>query len=66
MYPGVAAALAVGSVAYVAQVLPLGSRALAVVPAFLLCAFAIVNILGTRLSGAVMSSVNILKLGVLF
>lgn len=66
MYPGVAAALAVGSVAYVAQVLPLGSRALAVVPAFLLCAFAIVNILGTRLSGAVMSFVNILKLGVLF
>ena len=66
MYPGVAAALAVGSVAYVAQVLPLGGRALAVVPAFLLCAFAIVNILGTRLSGAVMSFVNILKLGVLF
>lgn len=66
MYPGVAAALAVGSVAYVAQVLPLGSRALAVVPALLLCAFAIVNILGTRLSGAVMSFVNILKLVVLF
>jgi len=66
MYPGVAAALAVGSVAYVSQVLPLGSKALAVVPAFLLCAFAIVNILGTRLSGAVMSFVNVLKLGVLF
>ncbi len=66
MYPGVAAALAVGSVAYVAQVLPLGSKALALVPALLLCAFAIVNILGTLLSGAVVSFVNILKLGVLF
>lgn len=66
MYPGVAAALAVGSVAYVAQVLPLGSKALALVPTLLLCAFAIVNILGTLLSGAVVSFVNILKLGVLF
>lgn len=66
MYPGVAAALAVGSVAYVSQLLPPGVRSMAVVPVVVLCAFAIVNLLGTRLSGAVMSSVNILKLVVLF
>jgi APA family basic amino acid/polyamine antiporter len=66
MYPGVAAALAVGSVAYIAQVLPLGPRALSLAPAVLLCGFCVINLLGTRLSGAFMSFVNILKLGVLF
>jgi APA family basic amino acid/polyamine antiporter len=66
MYPGVAAALAVGSVAYVSQLLPLGTVMQRAVPAILLCAFAIVNILGTRLSAAVMSFANILKLSVLF
>jgi APA family basic amino acid/polyamine antiporter len=66
MYPGVAAALAVGSVAYVGQLLPLGPRMLAAFPAFLLCLFAIVNLLGTRLSGTVLSSLNVLKLTILF
>ncbi len=66
MYPGVAAALAVGSGAYVSQLLPQGSRALMIVPALFLCIFAFVNLLGTGLSGAVMSFVNILKLVVLF
>ena len=66
MYPGVAAALAVGSVAYVLQLMPLGSRVQPFVPVVLLCAFALVNLLGTRVGGAIMSFVNILKLLLLF
>lgn len=65
MYPGVAAALAVGSAPYVAQVLPLSQRALAAVPMLVLCIFCIINLLGTKLSGAVLSFVNTLKLLVL-
>lgn len=66
MYPGIAAALAVGAAPYLAQVIPLSAQALAVVPALILCLFCIINLLGTRLSGAIMSFVNILKLAVLF
>lgn len=66
MYPGVAAALAVGSAAYVAQLAPLSGRALALEPAVLLCTFGVVTLLGTRLSGGVMSFVNIFKLVILF
>ncbi len=66
MYPGVAAALAVGSVPYLAQVLPVGARALAFAPVLILVVFGAINLLGTRLSGSIMSSVNILKLVVLF
>ena len=66
MYPGVAATLAVGSVAYVLQLVPLGNWAMTVFPILLLCVFAIVNLLGTRLSARVMSSVNILRFVVLF
>lgn len=65
MYPGVAAALAVGSAPYLAQLFPLSSRELAVIPALMLCAFCVINLLGTGLSGAVTSIVNFLKLGVL-
>jgi APA family basic amino acid/polyamine antiporter len=66
MYPGVAAALAFGSAPYVAQVLPIGPVGLSAMPVILLCLFGGINLLGTRLSGAVMSFVNILKLAVLF
>jgi APA family basic amino acid/polyamine antiporter len=66
MYPGVAAALAVGSAAYVAQLAPLSAHALAWVPALLLCSFCLVNLAGTRISGALMSFVNIFKLVILF
>jgi APA family basic amino acid/polyamine antiporter len=66
MYPGVAAALAVGATPYVAQLLPLGTRGLAVVPALLLCIFGAINLVGTRFSGTVMSFVNGLKLIILF
>lgn len=65
MYPGVAAALAVGSVAYIAQLAPLSARALGFVPALILGAFCTLNILGTRLSGAFTSVVNTLKIAVL-
>jgi APA family basic amino acid/polyamine antiporter len=66
MYPGVAAALAVGSVAYVSQIVPLSPMVLSVVAPLLLCMFCVVNLLGTRLSGAVMSLINLLKLAILF
>ncbi len=55
MYPGVAAALAVGSAAYLAQLLPLSPGMLAAAPALLLCGFGLINFLGTRLSAAIMS-----------
>ena len=66
MYPGVAAALAVGSAPYLAQVLPLSPGALTAVPIIVLCVFCVINLLGTRLSGAILSFVNILKLAILF
>jgi len=65
MYPGVAAALAVGASAYVAQLLPLNAAANTFVPAFILCTFGIVNFLGTRLSGSLMTFVNLFKLFIL-
>ena len=66
MYPGVAAALAVGATAYVAQVTPLSARTLAFVPAGILLIFGGVNFLGTRLSGTLMTFTNLLKLLILF
>jgi APA family basic amino acid/polyamine antiporter len=65
MYPGIAAALVVGSVPYLAQVLPIRGFALTAAPAVMLCLFCGINLLGTRLSGGIMSSVNLLKLAVL-
>jgi len=65
MYPGVAAALAVGSAPYLAQLLPLSGRQLAVIPALALSVFCVINLLGTRLSGAITSLVNFLKLAIL-
>jgi len=66
MYPGIAAALAVGAAAYVSQLLPVSARLVTFVPAIILCIFGLVNFLGTELSGAVVSAVNVLKLAVLF
>jgi basic amino acid/polyamine antiporter, APA family len=65
MYPGVAAALAVGAAPYVAQLLP-GRAGLAFAPALLLCLFGAINLIGTRFSAAVMSFVNGFKLLILF
>jgi basic amino acid/polyamine antiporter, APA family len=66
MYPGVAAALAVGAAPYVAQLLPTGTPWLTAVPALLLCIFGAINLVGTRFSAAVMSFVNGFKLLILF
>jgi APA family basic amino acid/polyamine antiporter len=66
MYPGVAAALAVGAAPYVAQLLPAGTAGLALAPALLLCLFGAINLIGTRFSAAVMSFVNGFKLLILF
>jgi basic amino acid/polyamine antiporter, APA family len=66
MYPGVAAALAVGAAPYVAQLLPLGTRGLTLVPGLMICIFGIITLIGTRFSGAVMSLVNGFKLIILF
>jgi basic amino acid/polyamine antiporter, APA family len=66
MYPGVAAALAVGATPYVGQLLPVGARALATIPALLLCLFAAINLIGTRFSAAIMAFVNGFKLVILF
>jgi APA family basic amino acid/polyamine antiporter len=66
MYPGVATALAVGATAYVAQLLSLDSKATALTPAAILCIFGVINLVGTRLSGILMTLVNILKLLILF
>ena len=66
MYPGVAAALAVGAAPYVAQLLPPGTPWLTAVPALLLCTFGAINLVGTRFSAAVMSFVNGFKLLILF
>jgi len=65
MYPGVATALSVGATAYVAEVISLDSKATALTPAAILCIFGAVNIVGTRLSGSLMTLVNILKLIIL-
>ena len=62
MYPGVAAALAVGSQSYVAQVFPLPPAVLALEPAFIICLFCAINLIGTRLTGAVAGVSTVLKI----
>jgi APA family basic amino acid/polyamine antiporter len=64
--PGLAAALAVGATSYIGTLVPLGGWGTALLPAFLLLGLAVINLLGTRLSGGVMATVNLLKLAVLF
>jgi APA family basic amino acid/polyamine antiporter len=66
MYPGVAAALAVGAAAYIYALLPTAKLTGSWVPAALLIAFGGVQILGTRFSSRVMAGLNVLKFTVLF
>lgn len=66
MDPGLAAALAVGATAYVLALVPLPPIIAAIVPAAILLTLAAVNYFGTRLSGTIMTTANILKLAVLF
>jgi basic amino acid/polyamine antiporter, APA family len=66
MDPGLAAALAVGATSYVQVLTPLGPKATALAPIITLLCLAVINILGTRLSGSVMTAANLLKIAVLF
>lgn len=64
--PGLAAALAVGSIPYVQALFPLTRAMAAWLPAIFLLSLAVINYLGTRLSSHVMATVNLLKIGLLF
>jgi len=66
MDPGLAAALAVGAAGYAASIFALSPGQSALFPALLLLVLAGVNLLGTKLSGRVMTAVNVTKLLVLF
>lgn len=66
MDPGLAAVLAVGATSYVHALMPLGPHGSTWVPVAILLCLAVVNLLGTRLSGNVMTAVNLLKITVLF
>lgn len=65
MYPGVSAALAVGTVPYVQALIPMSSRVAAALPALMIVALGALNYFGTRLSGGVMTVFNWLKVPVL-
>jgi APA family basic amino acid/polyamine antiporter len=65
MYPGVAAALTVGTVPYIQALLPVSPRIATALPALILLTLGAVNYLGTRLSIRVMTTLNWLKVPVL-
>jgi len=64
--PGVAAALAFGAVPYVQAIVAISPRLATVLPFAILIVLGAVNYLGTRLSGRVMATANLLKIAVLF
>jgi APA family basic amino acid/polyamine antiporter len=66
--PGLAAALAVGAASYVRALAPdrLAPVPDALVASAILLGLAAINLVGTRLSGRVMTTVNLLKIAVLF
>jgi APA family basic amino acid/polyamine antiporter len=65
MYPGVAAALCVGTVPYLKTLLPIPAWMTGVLPALILIVLGAVNYFGTRLSSGVMTALNWLKVPVL-
>lgn len=65
MYPGVAAALCVGSVPYVQSLIPMPPILITMLPALMLLALGAINYLGTGLSSGLMSVLNWLKVPVL-
>ena len=65
MYPGVSAALAVGTVPYVQALFPMPARLASALPALILLALGALNYFGTRLSSGVMTILNWLKVPVL-
>lgn len=64
--PGLAAALSFGAAVYLGTLIPLSHRFAALLPALLLLLLAGINYLGTRISGRVMTSANLIKILVLF
>src|ERR1700690_1473434 len=65
MYPGVAAALSVGTVPYLQALVSLPAGLAAAMPALILLALGALNYAGTRLSSGVMTTLNWLKIPVL-
>jgi basic amino acid/polyamine antiporter, APA family len=65
MYPGVAAALCVGSVPYVQALVPVPGWLAAALPALILLALGGINYAGTRVSSGFMTVLNWLKVPVL-
>ncbi len=64
--PGIAAALAFGAIPYIRSIVALSPRSAALLPFAILVVLGAINYLGTRLSGRVMATANLLKLVVLF
>lgn len=65
MYPGLAAALSVGTVPYLQALVPIPAKFAGGVPALMLLGLGGVNYFGTRLSSGVMATLNWLKVPVL-
>jgi APA family basic amino acid/polyamine antiporter len=65
MDSGLAAALAVGATPYVLSLFGLPQRTQIVIPALILIGLALLNYVGTRLSRRVMTTANLVKIGVL-
>ena len=65
MYPGVAAALCVGTVPYLLTLFPIPARIAPALPGLMLLALGAVNYFGTRFSSGVMTMLNWLKVPVL-
>lgn len=65
MYPGVAAALSVGTVPYLQALIPIPATLVGIVPALILLVLGALNYFGTRLSSGVMATLNWLKVPVL-
>jgi len=65
MYPGLAAALCVGTIPYLQVLVPLPARLIPALPAAILLALGGINYFGTRLSTGVMTALNWLKIPVL-
>lgn len=65
MYPGVAAALCVGTIPYVRALVPIPATLAKAIPAVILLTLGALNYFGTRLSSGVMTALNWLKVPVL-
>ncbi|MBV8280618.1 MAG: APC family permease, partial [Candidatus Eremiobacteraeota bacterium] len=64
--PGIAAALAFGAIPYIQSIVAVSPQTAALLPFAILILLGGINYLGTRLSGRVMTTANMLKLAVLF